>query len=42
MYYLGDVEGIIDKLTNKTVEVAVLRRSFLKASTSQKNSALRP
>ena len=33
MYYLGDVEGIIDKLTNKTVEVAVLRRSFIKAST---------
>ena len=33
MSYLGDVEGIIDKLTNKTVEVAVLRRSFIKAST---------
>ena len=31
--FIGDVKGIIDKLTNKTVEVAVLRRSFIKAST---------
>lgn len=28
----GDVEGIINNLTNKAVEISVLRRSFIKAS----------